>query len=84
MDLLDDRVAPVGLRGSIAASWTQCGATTGTCPVRYPLGVSPTICRKVGLNVPRLVKPTSKQMVVTVWSVSRSRNIERSIRRHCR
>ncbi len=49
----------------------QCGATIGPCPRRYADGVSPTISRKVRLNVPRLVKPTSRQMSVTLRSVSR-------------
>ena len=36
------------------------------------------------LKVPKLVKPTSRQMSVTLRSVSRRRNIERSTRRRCR
>lgn len=50
----------------------------------YASGDWPTIARKVRLNVPRLEKPTSKQMPVTLRSVSRKRNIERSTRRRCR
>ena len=38
----------------------------------------------VRVNVPRLLKPTSRQMSVTVRAVSRSRNMERSTRRRCR
>ena len=45
---------------------------------------SPTISLNVRLKVPRLVNPTSKQTSVTLRSVSRSRNIERSTRRRCR
>jgi hypothetical protein len=38
----------------------------------------------VRLNVPRLAKPTSKQISVTLRSVSLSRNIARSTRRRWR
>lgn len=54
------------LHGRMAASWTQWGDTIGPCPSRYALGVCPTISRKVRLNVPTLLKPTSKQTSVTV------------------
>jgi hypothetical protein len=56
----------------------------GPCPARYAVGVSPTISRNVRLKVPRLVNPTSRQTSVTLRSVSRSRNIERSTRRRWR
>jgi hypothetical protein len=52
--------------------------------LRYASGDWPTISRKVRLNVPRLVKPTSRQMSVTLRSLSRRRNIERSTRRRWR
>ena len=68
----------------MVAIWKQFGATIGPWPTRYADGVSPTISRKVRLNVPRLVKPTRTQMSVTLRSVSRSRNIDRSTRRRCR
>jgi hypothetical protein len=42
------------------------------------------MARKVRLNVPRLVNPTSRQIAVTLRSVSRKRNIERSTRRRWR
>jgi hypothetical protein len=48
------------------------------------VGGSPTISRKVRLNVPRLENPTSKQISVTLRSVSRKRNIDRSTRRRWR
>ena len=51
---------------------------------RYVVGGSPTISVNVRLNVPRLVKPTSKQISVTLRSVSRSKNIARSTRRRWR
>ena len=50
----------------------------------YHLLQLPTMSRKVRLNVPRLVKPTSRQMSVIVRSVSRSMNMARSTRRRCR
>ena len=40
--------------------------------------------RNVRLNVPRLEKPTSRQMSVMLFGVSRSMNIARSTRRRCR
>jgi hypothetical protein len=82
--LLDRSVSPEAIRGRVAAIWTQLGATIGPCPRRYADGVSPTISRNIRLKVPRLVKPTSRQMSVTLRSVSRNRNIERSTRRRCR
>ena len=48
---------------------------------RYASGDCPTISRNVRLNVPRLVKPTSRQMSVMLRSLSRRRNIEHSTRR---
>jgi hypothetical protein len=51
---------------------------------RYVVGGSPTMPVNVRLNVPRLAKPTSKQISVTLRSVSLSRNIARSTRRRCR
>jgi len=47
----------------------------------YRDGISPTISRKVRLKVPRLVKPTEKQMSVMLRPVSRSRNTERPLTR---
>jgi hypothetical protein len=38
----------------------------------------------VRLNVPRLLKPTAREMSVTVRRVSRRRNIARSTRRRWR
>jgi hypothetical protein len=40
--------------------------------------------RNVRVNVPWLVKPTARQMSVTLMGVVRSRNIARSTRRRCR
>jgi hypothetical protein len=57
---------------------------SGGLDARYSVGVMPTMCRKVRLKVPRLVKPTSRHTSVTLRSVSRSRNIERSTRRRWR
>jgi len=51
---------------------------------RKAVGDSPTIAWNVRLKVPRLLKPTSKQMSVTLRSVDRRRNIARSTRRRCR
>ena len=53
-------------------------------PGGSPTASRPTISRNMRLKVPRLVKPTSMQMSVTLRSVSRRRNIERSTRRRCR
>ena len=47
-------------------------------------GDRPTMSWNVRLNVPRLEKPTAKQMSVTLRSVPRSRAIARSTRRRCR
>src|SRR4051812_30863058 len=56
--------------------------TAGIRPLlRKADGGSPTMSRKVRLNVPRLLKPTSKQMSVTLRSVERRRNMARSTRR---
>src|SRR5579875_1626880 len=52
--------------------------------LRYTDGGSPMISRKVRLNVPRLAKPTSKQISVTGRWVSRSSSIARSTRGRCR
>jgi hypothetical protein len=52
--------------------------------LRYSDGGSPTISRNVRLNVPRLVKPTSRQISVTLRFEPRSRNIARSTRRRWR
>ena len=82
--LLDCGVTLAATRGRIAASWTQFGATIGPWAARYCVGDSPTISLNVRLKVPRLLKPTSRQMSVTLRSVSRRRNIERSTRRRWR
>jgi hypothetical protein len=60
---------------------TGCGF--GAC-WRKTDGDEPTMSRKVRLNVPRLEKPTAKQMSVTLRSVLRSRAMARSTRRRCR
>ena len=83
-ELLDRSASAAERAGRVLANWKQFGATIGPWPTRYCDGVSPTISRKVLLKVPRLVKPTLKQMSVTLRPVSRSRNIDRSIRRRCR
>ncbi len=59
--------------------------TAGAHPLwRKAFGDSPTMSWKVRLKVPRLLKPTSKQMSVTLRSVARRRNIARSRRRRWR
>jgi len=59
--------------------------TGGNGPrLRNVEGLSPTMSANVRLKVPRLVKPTSMQMSVTVRSVERKRYIARSTRRRCR
>ena len=45
------------------------GTATTPAPRRYADGDSPTMSRNVRLNVPRLVKPTARQMSVTLRSV---------------
>lgn len=70
--------------GRVTAIWKQLGATIGSWLSRYCDGVSPTMSRNVRLKVPRLVNPTVKHTSVTLCSVSRSRNIDRSTRRRCR
>jgi hypothetical protein len=60
------------------------GTALMTALSRYSLGVTPTISLNVLLNVPRLVKPTSRQISVMLRAVSHSMNIERSTRRRCR
>ncbi len=77
--LLDCAGSPAATRGRMAASWTQCGATIGPCPVRYVDGVSPTISRNVRLNVPRLVKPTRSTRRESLGLAQR--NIDASTRR---
>ncbi len=47
-------------------------------------GEQPTMSANVRLNVPRLAKPTARQMSVTGVSVARNRYIARSMRRRWR
>ena len=72
------------LLGRVQAIAKQVGRDRMAARRRYAVGDVPMIARNVRLNVPRLVKPTSRQMSLTGRSVSRSRNIERSTRRRWR
>jgi hypothetical protein len=69
------------LLGRVHAIVKHVGARWISARSRYAVGDSPTMPLNVRLNVPRLVKPTSRQISVTLRSVSRKRNIARSTRR---
>jgi hypothetical protein len=72
------------LLGRIQAITKQVGTGSEGARRRWSEGDSPTISRNVRLKVPRLAKPTSKQISVTLRLVSRRRDIARSTRRRCR
>lgn len=62
----------------------EAGSGVPARSARKALGETPTSAVKRRVNVPWLVKPTSRQIRVTGRSVVRSRNIARSTRRRAR
>src|SRR5438874_8385997 len=72
------------LLGLSQAMAKQLGTGIGFEWVLKLVGDSPTISLKVRLKVPRLEKPTSRQISVTSRLVWASRNIALSTRRRCR
>src|SRR5205085_2578967 len=61
------------LLGRVHAIAKHVGTALMLVRLRYSTGDSPMISRNVRLKVPRLLKPTSRQISVMLASVSRSR-----------